>query len=49
MIKKADTITYICAGIGIIDAIVLSFFLGVRKGNDDCFKDIANKNNTLNF
>lgn len=49
MIKKADTITYICAGVGIIDAIVLSFFLGVRKGNDECLKDIMKKNDVLNF
>ena len=31
MIKKADTVTYICAGVGIIDVIVLAFFLGVKK------------------
>lgn len=49
MIKKVDKAIYICACLGIVDAIVLSFFLGVRKGNDDCFKDIAKKNNTLNF
>ena len=49
MIKHADKGIYICAGVGIIDAIVLSFFLGVRKGNDECLKDIMKKNDVLNF
>lgn len=49
MIKKVNKAIYICAGVGIVDAIVLSFFLGVRKGSDECFKDIAKKNNTLKF
>lgn len=35
MIKKADKAIYICAGVGIVDAIVLSFFLGVKKDSKE--------------
>ena len=49
MIKNINKGFYICAGIGIVDAIVFSFFLGVRKGNNDCLKDLIEKNDSLNF
>ena len=49
MIKKADKAIYICAGFGIVDAIVLSFFLGVKKGDNDCLKSLIEKNDSLNF
>lgn len=47
--KAVDKAIYICAGFGIIDVIVLSFFLVVRKGDNDCLKSLIEKNDSLNF
>ena len=49
MIKNIDKGLYICAGIAIVDTVVFSFFLGVKKGNNDCLKDLIEKNDSLNF
>lgn len=49
MIKKADKAIYICAGIGIVDAISLSFFIGVEMACDYYIGDIISKNDSLNF
>ena len=47
--KAVDKAIYICAGFGIVDVIVLSFFLGVKKGDNDCLKSLIEKNDNLNF